>query len=134
MLFSYSILPEIKAPTRYGDSSMTLIDNIFTNKSCDNYVSGVILNDISDHLPIFYITGNMVFKQSFIYKQIRVIDNDKLKQLSTKLSECDWSDCDNNDPNIAFESVNYYYYYKQTYLRAAKVNHIRESEVRFSRS
>ena len=108
MLFSYSILPEIKAPTRYGDSSMTLIDNIFTNKSCNSHISGVILHDISDHLPIFYITGNMVFKQkkSFIYKQIRVIDNDKLKQLSTKLSDCDWSDCDNNDPDIAFESVN----------------------------
>ena len=26
-------------------------------------------------------------------------------QLSTKLSECDWSVCNNNDPNIAFESV-----------------------------
>ena len=106
MLFSYSILPE--APTRYGDSSMTLIDNIFTNKSCDSHVSEVILNDISNHLPIFYITGNMVFKQkkSFIYKQIRVIDNDKLIQLSTKLSECNWSDCGNKDPNIAFESVN----------------------------
>ena len=51
MLFSYSILPEIKAPTRYGDSSLTLINNIFTNKSCDSHVSGVILNDISDHLP-----------------------------------------------------------------------------------
>ena len=84
MLFSYSILPEINAPTRYGDSSMTLIDNICTNKSCDSHVSEVILNDISDHLPIFYITGNMVFKQkkSYIYKQIRVIDNNKLKQLS----------------------------------------------------
>ena len=35
-----------------------------------------------------------------------MIDNDKLKQLSTKLSECDWSDCGNNDPNIAFEPVN----------------------------
>ena len=59
MLFSYSVLPEMKAPTRYSDSSMTLIDNNFTNKSCNSHVSGVILNDISDHLPIFYITGNM---------------------------------------------------------------------------
>ena len=42
MLFSYSLFPEIKAPTRYGDSSMTLIDNIFTNKSCASHVSGVI--------------------------------------------------------------------------------------------
>ena len=107
MLFSYSVLPEIKVPTRYGDdSSMTIIDNIFTNKSCDSHVSGVILNNISDHFPIFYITGNMVLKQkkSFIYKQIRVIDNDKLIQLCTKL-QSDWSDCGNNDLSIAFESV-----------------------------
>ena len=61
MLFSYSVVPEIKAPTRYGDSSMTLIDTIFTNKSCDSHISGVILKDISDHLPIFYITRNPLF-------------------------------------------------------------------------
>ena len=35
-----------------------------------------------------------------------MIDNDQLMQLSTKLSECDWSDCGNNDTNIAFQSVN----------------------------
>ena len=46
MLFSYSVFPVIEAPTRYSDSNMTLIDNIFTNKSCDSHVSGIILNDI----------------------------------------------------------------------------------------
>ena len=76
MLFSYSVLPEIKAPARYSDSSMTLIDTIFTVKSCDSHVSGVFLNDISDHLPIFYVTGNMVVKQKhplFINRYERLI-------------------------------------------------------------
>ena len=58
------------------------------NKSCDSHVSVAILIDISDNLRIFYITGNMVVKKkkSFIYKQIRATDNDKIMQLSTKLS------------------------------------------------
>ena len=40
-------------PTRLTSYSATLIDNIFTNNIsalCDN---GLIINDLSDHLPIF---------------------------------------------------------------------------------
>ena len=39
-------------PTRHASYSATLIDNIFTNNisaSCDN---GLIINDLSNHLPI----------------------------------------------------------------------------------
>ena len=38
------------------EHSATLIDNILTNKifrSDSKYLSGIILEDISDHLPIF---------------------------------------------------------------------------------
>ena len=40
-------------PTRITDSSTTLIDNIFTNELHFNLTSGIMFNDISDHLPIF---------------------------------------------------------------------------------
>ena len=36
--------------------STSLIDNIFNNTTND-YYSGTILCDISDHLPIFYLTN-----------------------------------------------------------------------------
>jgi hypothetical protein len=48
--------PIITLPTRITSHTATLIDNIFTNHP-DNYsFSGLLLSDISDHLPIFYIT------------------------------------------------------------------------------
>ena len=52
-LFSHFLYPLISRPTRLTSNSATLIDNIFTNNisaSCDN---GLIINYLSDHLPIF---------------------------------------------------------------------------------
>ena len=49
-----SLSPIITKPTRITDNSATLIDNIFLNTPT-NYKTGCIINDISDHLPIFLI-------------------------------------------------------------------------------
>ena len=51
-LYSCSFYPLIEHPTRITETSATLIDNIFVNFSHD-ILSGTILSDISDHLPIF---------------------------------------------------------------------------------
>ena len=58
ILFANTLLPVISKPTRYGEQSLTLIDNIITNIYNEKNVAGIILKDISDHLPIFFITGN----------------------------------------------------------------------------
>ena len=50
---TYSLGPLIDKPTRITDTSATLIDNIFTNELHHNLTSGILFNDISDHLPIF---------------------------------------------------------------------------------
>ena len=45
-------------PTRLTSYSATLIDNIFTNKLSQNVLNGVVVNDLSDHLPVFaYFSG-----------------------------------------------------------------------------
>ena len=56
---------------------------------------------------MFYVTDNNTVKQkkSYIYKQIRQVNDDKLAELSMQLGECDWSKCDVN-PNVAFDSLN----------------------------
>ena len=41
-----------------------------------------------------------------IYKQIRQVNDDKLAELSMQLRECDWSKCDNVNPNVAFDALN----------------------------
>ena len=51
--------PRIYKPTRITKSTATLIDNIFTNNlSKTEHLNGILFNDISDHLPIFTITGH----------------------------------------------------------------------------
>ena len=45
----------INKPTRITNRSATLIDNIFTNAFEISHNSGILLNDLSDHLPIFTI-------------------------------------------------------------------------------
>ena len=53
-----SLIPVITKPTRITNSpeaaSASLIDNIFTTAPY-NFQSGIIISDISDHFPIFYI-------------------------------------------------------------------------------
>lgn len=53
MVFSHSYAPLITKATRIVQSSSTLIDNIFVNDTSLVLKSGILLADISDHLPIF---------------------------------------------------------------------------------
>ena len=52
ILHGYGLYTLITQPTRITIHSATLLDNIFTNAK-----SGVIINDINDHLPIFAVVN-----------------------------------------------------------------------------
>ena len=47
--------PLINRPSRITEYSATLIDSIFTNNLITDKLSGLIINDVSDHLPAFSI-------------------------------------------------------------------------------
>ena len=49
-LFSHMFYPLINRPTRITAHSATLIDNIFTNHLTQTLLSGILINDASDHL------------------------------------------------------------------------------------
>ena len=54
-IYSNMFHPLISRPTRITSYTATVIDNIFTN-NIDNFMtSGLLFNDLSDHLPIFVI-------------------------------------------------------------------------------
>ena len=55
LMTSYSFNPLHSVPTRVTPSSTSLIDNIFTNDS-QEFLSGVLIFDISDHFPVFTIS------------------------------------------------------------------------------
>ena len=52
MLFSLGCVPQIKLPTRITTTSATLIDHIYTNNMLHKTASHILLDDISDHLPV----------------------------------------------------------------------------------
>ena len=74
-LFTNSVLPTITQPTRYGAQSATLIDNVITNKYLEQHLSGILLNDFSDHFPIFVVTGDISFKchSKYFMKKLRLV-------------------------------------------------------------
>ena len=49
------IYPLINRPTRITANSATLIDNIFINNIHLDCVRGILISDLSDHLPVFQI-------------------------------------------------------------------------------
>ena len=53
IIISSGFHPKITLPTRITDRSSTLIDNILTNFYDDNHISGILINKILDHQPIF---------------------------------------------------------------------------------
>ena len=54
-LRSVNLIPTIDKPTRVHNNSATLIDHIFVNILEDDFVSGNIISDISDHYSQFCI-------------------------------------------------------------------------------
>ena len=57
-LFSHMFIPAlINRPTRLTSYAATVIDNIFTNCLSENGINGIILYDISEHLPAFAISS-----------------------------------------------------------------------------
>ena len=53
-LLEYSLLPLITVPTRKVHNSVTFLDHTSTNICIDNFDSGIIISDISEHFPFFY--------------------------------------------------------------------------------
>ena len=75
-LFSHMFVPLIDRPTRITAHSATLIDNIFTNHFSPSVLKGIVISDISDHLPVFaYVSDD-----SFVHVHKR-IGNRPLRQI-----------------------------------------------------
>ena len=99
-LYDISLIPLITRTTRFGKSSSTLIDNIFTNKYNQNAISGILITDRSDHLPIFHIFKSEITSKSpkFLTSSSRPLTELGLDALRAALNNTDWSfvdDCTN---------------------------------------
>ena len=98
-LFSHLFYPLINRPTRLTAHSATLIDNIFTNCLAQSVCNCILLNDISDHLPIIaFFTNEVMSKKTPEEVTFRNFSNPNQETFARRLSEVDWSnifnDCD----------------------------------------
>ena len=97
-LFSNFSLPLICKPTRFAENSATLIDNIVSNVINDNYTAGILITDISDHLPVFCMTGGDSVDNGYtdyacsFTRTYRKVNDCTLNMFSSALVNADWTD------------------------------------------
>ena len=89
-----NMLPAITKPTRITDTSATLIDNIFiSSKLQHDYTSGLIISDMSDHLPTVVKLQNV--KQDMKHQQTityRKINEENIKLINEDLKGYNWEE------------------------------------------
>lgn len=105
MLFSLGIYPLIDKPSRITDHSATLIDNIFTNELNNSITSGLLITDISDHLPVFCVCNCSHINRITVnkYRCIRKLSDDCIKSFNSDLSAVNWDTVLNeSDADIAY--------------------------------
>ena len=71
-LVMLNLNPCINHSTRFTTVTATLIDNIFTNSISGILRGGIIINDATDHLPIFVLSLKYASKkENYAYLYIR---------------------------------------------------------------
>ena len=92
LMFSQNLYPLITKPTIISSTIATLIDNIFCNCIDNTFNSGMIIADISDHLPIFCTKKHT---NSLCMKDVpfcnRLINDENILKFKNKLLEVDWN-------------------------------------------
>ena len=93
MMYSFGLIPLIKKPSRITEFSATCIDNIFTNDITADTLSGIVTNDISDHLPVFTVCNYNV-QRSNLKTSItkRQLSDTNITNLHSMLAVQNWDD------------------------------------------
>ena len=102
-IFPNLCFPTITRLTRSIATASTLIDNIIykidklqNSNNSTNKNSGILISDVSNHLPIFYLSDysinreNIIEKLKFINKVTNPITKKNVGDHSEKLSATDW--------------------------------------------
>ena len=90
-MYSFGLYPLITKPSRITDITATLIDNIFMNELQFQVNSGLLITDISDHVPVFAICGNQFVCRCATPSQYRrIINTSTTDKLIAELNQHTW--------------------------------------------
>ena len=105
-MYSIDLYPLIDKPSRITQYSATIIDNIFTNELTNQIISGLLINDISDHLPIFFLTRSSPKRlNSLNYKTIRKSSKESVDAFIEDLNRQTWHNTNkSDDANVAYDN------------------------------
>lgn len=91
----WSLCLKITRPSRITPHCAALIDNIFTNDMENITVSGLLINDISDHLPVSGVNDTNYEDQpgeQLRHRHVRTEETNECIEESMKTSVCvEWS-------------------------------------------
>ena len=104
LMASYGFYPMISKATRKQKQTETLLDNIFVNNLALYHSSGIIVDDLSDHLPI-YLSLKIANKDVLQRNMITVFDTRKMEDLCTFLKTKLLNFQNNTDANAASEQI-----------------------------
>ena len=104
LMYSSGFFPLITKPTRITEHSATAIDNIFYNNISNiSSYNGILVTDLSDHLPIFHVHIANQNKNEDEYIFSRNMKDTNIKRFTEITSTCNWDEvlsC--NDPKAAY--------------------------------
>jgi hypothetical protein len=103
-MLARNFLPVITRPTRVTAHSATLIDHIFVENAAKTQITGVIIQELADHYPMFNIEPGTRGAKSLPY--LRRDFNDESNSAFKKLLESSfWETVTNeNDPKTSFDN------------------------------
>ena len=104
----FGMVPTITRPTRITNSTATLIDNIIVSQSfCGGYISSIIINNISDHLPTACVLKSL---RAESHEPLEITSRDtrpkNLTALKRALNNKDWAEeLSSESPSINMDHV-----------------------------
>ena len=103
---SQGLLPMITKPTHIYNSGASLIDHIFVSPTNNPVTAGVLVCDISDHFPTFYIEEHQQAQahSSPASNYGRRINEKTIPHFKQLLEHTDWSSLPDQNPVAYFDS------------------------------
>lgn len=124
-MFSGGMINLINHPTRMGNNQPSLLDHIWTNK-IQSYESGILLNYMSDHFPIFTFIGTKKTDPSPKLIKVQNTNTENVNSFVNEISETSWENilsCDNvQDSWDRFDSMFFDMHTKYFPMKTVKFN------------
>ena len=127
-MFNQKFFPLINCPTKITDTCASAIDHIWTNVTCTNIKSGILIHDISDHLPILQITEIGKLQQNLPVKSLS-FSTSNLINFRTTIENTDFNNVISDfDTDVAFKNFqsilisNFNKHFSKKQLKTNKIN------------